>query len=86
MGVDVSTDGDAFESAAPHLLFATGSAPRDGDVTPDYSYDVTADGQKFLLNEIVRTDAKPSDAKSEEPQPPRELPLHVIVNWSAGLR
>ena len=86
MGVDVSTDGDAFESAAPHLLFATGSAPRDGDVTPDYSYDVTADGQKFLLNEIVRTDAKPSNAKSEEPQPPRELPLHVIVNWSAGLR
>jgi hypothetical protein len=80
MAVDVDTTGDVFTSAAPRVLFATGIPQPDRDAPWDYFFDVTADGQKFLLNEPVPGASKP-------PAQPdvRELPLHVIVNWSAGL-
>ena len=50
---------------------------------PDYYYDVTPDGQKFLLDEPVA--ASPSQT-AESAAAPAELPLNVIVNWSAELR
>jgi serine/threonine protein kinase/Tol biopolymer transport system component len=80
MAVDVDTTGDVFASGAPHALFATGVSQPDRDASPDSYYAVTPDGQKFLLNEPV-----PGAPKPAEQHDARDLPLHVIVNWSAGL-
>ena len=82
MAVDVETTGDVFTNGTPHRLFATGITAVPG-ARPDYYYDVTPDGQKFLLNEPAP--ASPSQT-AESAAAPAELPLDVIVNWSAGLR
>jgi hypothetical protein len=37
-----------------------------------YHYDVTADGQRFLVNTLV-----------EAPPPP---PITIVLNWTAGLK
>jgi hypothetical protein len=47
---------------------------------PDYFYDVTADGERFLINEPQATG---SDAAA--PGAPPTVALKVIVNWAAGL-
>ena len=83
MAVDIDTTTDVFTSGTPHKLFATSVMPAAPPATPDYYYDVTPDGQKFLLNEPVP--ASPSQM-ARSTAAPAELPLNVIVNWSAGLR
>jgi Tol biopolymer transport system component len=59
--------GKAFEAGAPKPLFPTQIAR-----LPFASYDVTADGQRFLVTELVRT---------EEPEP-----ITLVVDWTAALR
>jgi len=56
--------GATFEAGSPTALFKVG-AERSSH------YDVTADGQRFLVN--TRTDAQP-------------LPITVLVNWTAQLK
>jgi eukaryotic-like serine/threonine-protein kinase len=96
MAVDVDTTGDAFTSGVPHALFATGVSQPDPNGRPENDYDVAPDGQKFLLNEPAPATASSAPAPgSAAPSAasaaataeaaPRELPLRVIVNWSAGL-
>ncbi len=83
MAVDVDTTADVFTNGAPHRLFATGITTVPG-AAPDYYYDVTPDGQKFLLNEP--TPAASTQTTQNAAAAPADLPLDVIVNWSAGLR
>jgi hypothetical protein len=68
MAVQVKS-GESFEKSAPVSLFEF----RAGVVQTRYaSYAVTADGQWFLINEIVDT----------EPN----APLTVFTNWTAGVK
>jgi Tol biopolymer transport system component len=59
--------GGEFEAGAPRSLFAAQVARM-----PLAFYDVTADGQRFLVTEFVR---------SEEPEP-----ITLMVDWPAALR
>ena len=59
--------GEAFEAGAPRPLFATQMF-----MSPMAGYDVTADGQRFLVNEFVR---------SEEAEP-----ITLVVDWPAALK
>jgi Tol biopolymer transport system component len=69
MSVDVKT-ATGFESRSPVTLFQT--HPRQPISAMDFfTYDVTADGQKFLVNTKVDT--------------VNSAPLSVILNWSADL-
>jgi len=69
MAVDVKTDAN-FESGSPVALFQT--HPRQPLSAMDFfSYDVTADGQKFLVNTKMDTS--------------NSAPLSVILNWSAEM-
>jgi Tol biopolymer transport system component len=69
MAVDVKT-GPAFETSLPISLFQT--HPRQPISAMDFfSYDVTADGEKFLIN--TKVDASNS------------APMSVVLNWSAEL-
>ncbi len=85
MAVDVDTTGDAFMSGVPHALFATGVSQPDPNGRPENYYDVAPDGQRFLLNvqaaAVARGVAQPTATQTAT----AELPLHVIVNWTAGL-
>lgn len=47
------------------------SAPGDSGDNP-FPYDVTADGQRFLIEETAGTQTS--------------VPLRVVVNWQAGLK
>jgi len=81
MAVDVQAAGDVFEPGPPRPLFKTGlKMIGPGDDT-DYLYNVTADGQRFLINERVAADPTSSSA----PAAPETTSLNVIVNWKAGL-
>ncbi len=69
MAVDVKP-GDGFEAGAPGSLFQT--HPRQPISAMDFfSYDVTPDGQKFLVNTKV--------------DPTNAAPLSVILNWSSEM-
>jgi len=69
MAADIKTDG-GFEAGFPAALFLT--HPRQPISAMDFfSYDVTADGQKFLVNTKVDTS--------------NSAPLSVILNWSAEM-
>ena len=70
MAVPVNTAGATFEAGAPKLLFKTRS-PESGP-SLGIEYDVTADGQRFLMNALV------GEVK--------ETPINVILNWTEGLR
>jgi Tol biopolymer transport system component len=59
--------GEAFEAGAPRPLFATQMF-----LDPEAGYDVTADGQRFLVNELV---------PPEEPEP-----ITLVVDWPAALK
>jgi serine/threonine protein kinase/Tol biopolymer transport system component len=82
MAVDVDTTSDVLTTGAPHKLFATG-APPNTNVVVDYDFDAAPDGQRFLLNLVAS--GKPAQA-STDTAAAADLPLHVIVNWTAGLR
>jgi len=69
MAVDVKTT-SGFEAGSPVALFQT--HPRQPISAMDFfTYDVTADGQKFLVNTKVDT--------------VNSAPLSVILNWSTDL-
>jgi serine/threonine protein kinase len=62
----VNGRGGSFEIGAVKPLFGTRA------LAGRYSYDVTADGQRFLLNSI--------------PEQAASAPITVVVNWTAGVR
>jgi eukaryotic-like serine/threonine-protein kinase len=70
MAVSVKTD-DNFQAGVPTPLFKIDSA-KGIYSTVASEYDVTADGQRFLVNMAV------AEARS--------LPFTVVVNWTAGLK
>jgi eukaryotic-like serine/threonine-protein kinase len=67
MAVAVKLDG-GFESGAPAALFLT----QVSSVTDPNRYDVTADGQRFLINSPVEETSK--------------TPINVILNWTSTLK
>jgi Tol biopolymer transport system component len=66
MAAEVNGKGGAFEIGAVRALFRTRAA------APALTYDVTADGQRFLVINSV---------EEEE-----SSPLTLVVNWNAGLK
>lgn len=60
----------SFEAGAPRMLFQTSADP----LFPNLGipYDVTADGQRFLINAAIDES--------------RASPITVITNWTAGLK
>ena len=70
MAVPVNS-GVNFEAGAPAMLFQAN--PRELVATSEIAgYDVSKDGQRFLINTQVNTDAA--------------RPMSVILNWDAGLK
>ena len=67
MAVDLRTE-PLLEAGAPHALFQTQILPT---IEARNHYDVTADGQRFVVNS-----RRPEDAV---------LPITVVVNWASGL-
>ena len=63
-----SVDGSAgqFKVGTEAALFELGA------VRGDWPYDVSADGQRFLVNTLIVQSTS--------------TPLTVVVNWTAGLR
>ena len=61
----IAKPGPNFEAGVPSMLFSTGSATI-------IDYDVSPDGQSFLVNSAVSG--------------PTNLPITVVVNWAAGLK
>jgi eukaryotic-like serine/threonine-protein kinase len=62
--------GNSFEAGPPMALFQT-HIRQPISAQDVFSYDVTADGQKFLINTKVDT--------------PKAAPLSVILNWSSEM-
>lgn len=67
MAVDVKL-GTTFEMGTPKALFQT----RVTNFTSPNRYDVTADGQRFLVNSSVEENSR--------------NPIVVILNWAAGIK
>ena len=67
MSTSVNGKGSAFEVGAVKKLFEA-----NGRAITSWPYDVSADGQRFLVNTRVG-------------QPDPE-PITVVVNWVAGLK
>lgn len=65
MAASVNGDGEAFKVESVRSLFAVAIHGA------RYAYDVTADGQRFLVNTSV----------TAENTPP---PLRVVLNWPAA--
>jgi Tol biopolymer transport system component len=80
MAIDVQAEGEAFEYGQPQALFRTGVTLPRIDETPDYFYNVTSDGERFLVNEPVAVEPNAPAAADAEP-----VTLTVIVNWASGL-
>ena len=71
MAVPVKTDA-TFEAGSPVPLFRTKILPQGSQSVVFYTaYDVTADGQRFVLN-----------VRPEDPGPP----ITVVLNWMAAAR
>jgi serine/threonine protein kinase/Tol biopolymer transport system component len=70
MSVEVATSGDTFEYKTAKALFET--TVDNANTTASNRYDVSADGQRFLINaSIENTDLAP--------------PITIVVNWLAGI-
>ena len=67
--VDVSAESNTFKAGTPKQLFEAAI----GTNTLITRFDVTRDGQRFLLN-------LPSTAAFTNP------PIRVVLNWTAGLK
>jgi hypothetical protein len=78
MVVDVSTTtvngSSVFHAGTPKALFPA-SISGGGAVTIQHRYDVTADGQRFLINTVAAA-ATPESSS----------PITVVLNWQAGLK
>jgi serine/threonine protein kinase/Tol biopolymer transport system component len=72
MAVDVREDADNIHTSPPRVLFKTNAALTN-HYGSHYEYDVTADGQRFLVNERLGPTSQAA-------------PLTVVLNWMAGLR
>ena len=73
MAVTVKREARTFEADVPVVLFDVHvGRSRPGLFAGMYQYDITADGQRFLVNTLV-----------EEPPVP---PITVVLNWIAGLK
>ena len=70
MTVDVKSSETAIETGVPKMLFQTRISP--SSFTVDF-FDVTADGQKFLLLQNPEQQAA-------------DPPITVVVNWLAALK
>jgi eukaryotic-like serine/threonine-protein kinase len=72
MSVAVTSSGDSFQAGVPQELFEVplSGGPSFGVLTA--YWDMTADGQKFLLNSSVTESASPV--------------ITVVLNWQAGLK
>jgi serine/threonine protein kinase/Tol biopolymer transport system component len=69
MSVEVNTDSSTFEHRTPTVLFGT----RIGGIdTPGDYYAATADGQRFILNNLIAEAAY--------------TPITVVLNWTADLK
>jgi Tol biopolymer transport system component len=68
MAVEVDGSGSTFRVGTARPLFQT------RPTGAGYRYDVTADGQRFLVNSL------PEQAEASS------VPITVVVNWTAGLR
>ena len=68
MAVTVKTAG-GFEAGVPHMLFPSTADP----LFPNLGvpYDITADGQKFLVNEAVDGN--------------RISPITIVTHWTAAV-
>jgi Tol biopolymer transport system component len=72
MAVDVREDANNIHTSPPRVLFKTNAALTN-HLGSHYEYDVTADGQRFLVNERLT--------------PANQIaPLTVVLNWMAGLK
>ena len=67
MAVPVTPRSGAFEAGAPQPLFEVGRNP-----TPGTQYDVTADGQRFIVSVPARAEGA--------------SPLTLVLNWPALLQ
>ena len=74
MSVDVKTTGDAIAFSQPHVLFDSGYYNMNHP-SNFLTYDVSPDGQRFLLARPEGTLTNPID----------DTPITVIVNWQAAL-
>lgn len=74
MAVDISL-APSFKAGVPKTLFQT-LILGGGAVVNDTRYDVTADGQKFLINSL---------AGRENTGAP-SVPITVVLNWHAALK
>lgn len=71
MSVDVDTDSPTFKMGTPKPLFEVhiaGGAP----AGPTHRWDLTRDGQRFLINTALDATASP--------------PIQVVTDWEAGLK
>ena len=69
MSVEVNTEGSTFNHRTPTVLFGT----RIGGIdTPGNNYDVTADGQRFILNNLTAEAVY--------------TPITVVLNWTVDLK
>ena len=68
MAVDIDVAGDAPTVGIPHVLF---QAPFRQSPPQRNSYDVTADGQRFLVNTLV--------------EGALSAPITWVLNWTAEL-
>ncbi|HXZ27364.1 MAG TPA: hypothetical protein VEG08_05120, partial [Terriglobales bacterium] len=66
VAVPVNGSGASLQIGSPQRLFTTA-----GVSNPDFAYDVTADGQRFLINSLDE------DASQ---------PISLLVNWRAGMK
>ena len=73
MAVDVETEGPAFKAGTPHALFKTNHVFQLHAGSYHDPYDVTADGQRFLINERLSSSALTT-------------PITVVLNWTAALK
>jgi eukaryotic-like serine/threonine-protein kinase len=74
MVVDVSAQEAAFQSGTPRLLFRANPvlSSHSTGAPLDIPYDVTADGQRFLFTERLRTGAE-------------HIAITVVLNWNVAL-
>ena len=63
----------SLEAGAPVALFATTMRSNTETSRPQYQYDVTADGNRFLIANSISTNATAAPT------------LTVVTNWLAGL-
>ena len=67
MAADIQEKGNSIEIGGPHALFQTNAPP-----LASWSFDVTADGQKFVVMNQVNVSSS--------------TPITLAVNWPALLK